>query len=269
MEPVTLHTTARRYLMSRNGKLHAEFAALPNDGRAFIFGDTREAKRIFPRYLVVEAMLDEVERLDPEQLPPVQQLAAALAAATSAQPEAMRSAGRTERKAMDAERQLFRESIKAWLTTTDLAVEPLGHRRVLSDEECIRWRRALEARWDLEGTWWHPVITDDVPDDVLVVHASAMWDGPGVQLVREALATMNRKRVIEIREPGDTGSLLDLDLFEPTYTGDEGGWTDETLDWVAYASHEQWVAFGGTLAERLTTSWPDIDDWRYVAPDWD
>lgn len=79
---------------------------------------------------------------------------------------------------------------------------------------------------------------------------------------------MGLRRVVEIREHGEPGSLLDLDAFQPTYTGAEGIWTDETLDWIAYASHESSVAFGGTLAERLRTSWTDLAEWDWV-PWWD
>ncbi|PWK84672.1 hypothetical protein C8D88_108288 [Lentzea atacamensis] len=61
---------------------------------------------------------------------------------------------------------------------------------------------------------------------------------------------------------------LDLDLFEPVYTGAEGVWTDDTLDWIAYASHESSVAFAGTLADRLRATWTDPDDWSWV-PWWD
>jgi len=66
-------------------------------------------------------------------------------------------------------------------------VEPLGYRRVLSDEESAGWRCALE-----QPGAHHPLLTDDVPENVLVVHASAMWDGPGIRLVREALASRDR-----------------------------------------------------------------------------
>lgn len=270
MDSTTLHTMARRYLMSRDEKLHAEYATLANDGRnSFVLGYTKEARRIFPRYNVVAAMLREVERLDPDDLPPSNQLASALATiAVTAQSDVTRPRGRTEAEAIGAERERFRESIKSWSTARNLVVEPLGYRRVLSDEESAHWRRELTRRWGLDGTMWHPLITADVPEDVLVVDASAMYDGPGIQLVRESLAGMNRHRVIEIREPGDPDSRLDLDLFEPTYTGAEGVWTDETHDWIAYASHEHSVAFGGTLAERLRTSWPDLADWGWT-PWWD
>lgn len=35
------------------------------------------------------------------------------------------------------------------------------------------------------------------------------------------------------------------------------------LTWVAYASHEGTVAFGGQLAAALPTLWPDLDRWRW------
>jgi hypothetical protein len=68
--------------------------------------------------------------------------------------------------------------------------------------------------------------------------------------------------VVELREYG-AHYLLDVDLFAPRYTGAEGVWTDETLDWLAYASHEGTVAFGGTLALALPRIWP-LDEWRWT-----
>ncbi|MFD4674961.1 hypothetical protein ACFWNN_34910 [Lentzea sp. NPDC058450] len=268
MESATLHTMARRYLMSRNGKLHAEYAALPDDGRRGL-DHTDEAKRIFPGYDVVAAMLLEVERLDPDDLPPPDRLAAALStAASTAQSVFTTGLHPIEAEATAAERDLFRASIRSWLNAKDLTVEPLPYRRAFSDEEVERWRGRLAARWGTQVTMWHPLITEDVPEDVLVVSADAMWDAGGFELVYDALVDMGLHRVVEIREHGDPGSLLDLDAVELAYTGAEGIWTDDSLDWIAYASHESSMAFGGTLAERLRTSWTDLSDWGWV-PIWD
>ncbi|MET9231812.1 hypothetical protein [Lentzea sp. NPDC003310] len=270
MEPITLHTMARRYLMSRNQRLHAEYAELPDDGRRGL-GYTDEAKRIFPRYNVVAAVLLEVERLDPDDLPPVDRLATALAtAASSAWSVFTTDLGAVEAEATAAERDLFRRAIRSWVAAGDLVVEPLPYRRVFGDEEVQDWRRRLEQRWGFarDQTLWHPLITETVPEDVLVVNADAMWDAGGFERVHEALTAMGLRRVVEIREHGDASCLLDLDEFAPSYTGAEGIWTDDTLDWIAYASHESSVAFGGTLAERLRTSWPDLADWDWV-PIWD
>ncbi|GGN04500.1 hypothetical protein GCM10011609_49740 [Lentzea pudingi] len=264
MDSITLHTMARRYLMSRNEKLHAEYAELPNDGR-FLLGYTKEAKQIYPRYNVVDAMLSEVERLDPDDLPSPDVVADALStAAATAQSAFTTRLSRTEKKATAEERELFGEAIQVWSNDEDLAVEPLPYWRVLRDEEAEGWHHRLAERWDAQGTTWHPMIGGDVPAGVLVVSAAAVTEGPGTEKVRDALRDMGVHRVVELREHGDPGSLIGLDAFEPTYTGAEGIWTDETLDWVAYASHESSVAFGGTLAERLRTSWPDHADWGWA-----
>ncbi|MEU0882747.1 hypothetical protein ABZ345_29415 [Lentzea sp. NPDC005914] len=116
--------------------------------RRGIGGHTDEEKLIYPRYHVADAMLSEVERLDPDDLPPPERLAAVLAtAATTAQPIFTATTGTIEAEATAAERELFRKAI-------------------------------------------------------------------------------------------------------------------------AYASHESSVAFAGTLADRLRSSWPDLDDWAQV-PRWD
>ncbi|GLY54536.1 hypothetical protein [Lentzea sp. NBRC 102530] len=265
MESTTLHTMARRYLMSRNEKLRAAGDELPNDGRRF-FGYTQEAQRIYPRYNAVTAILREVERLDPDDLPPPDRLASALATASATR--SVFRLTRVEAEADAEERALFRAAVRSWRAAEDLLVEPLPYRRLFSEEEHERWRDALARRWGLAGFLWHPLIAVDVPDDVLVVDASALEDGPGTGLVRAALAGLGLSRVVEVREPGDPGGRVDLATLEPSYTGAEGIWTDDTLDWILYASHENSVAFGGTLAERLRTSWPDLADWGW-APIWD
>ncbi|PWK84671.1 hypothetical protein C8D88_108287 [Lentzea atacamensis] len=136
MESATLHTMARRYLRSRNGKLYAEYAALPPERRRRLGDHTDEEKRIFPRQNVVAAMLREIERLDPDDLPPPDRLAALATAATTAQSVFTTDLGPIEAEAAAAERELFRRSIKSWPAAKDLVVEPLGYRRVLATR---RW----------------------------------------------------------------------------------------------------------------------------------
>jgi hypothetical protein len=58
----------------------------------------------------------------------------------------------------------------------------------------------------------------------------------------------------------------DVDIFVPRYTGPEGFWSDEYHDWIAYASHEGTVAFGGALSAGLVPAWPEVDSWRW--PGW-
>jgi hypothetical protein len=245
MDSVSLHTMARRYLMSRIEKLPSRH------------GGTSAA-------LTIQKAVD---RLDRDDLPPPRTLAAALATAASAPLDRWPSHS-GERDAISAERERFRESVRSWVDR-DLVVEPLPYRRVFGEDEAASWARRIEERWGSRRPLWDPQIDGDVPEGLLVLQTPAMWDdGPGVEPMRRALRERSPHRVIEIREPGTAGSLIDADLVEPFYTGVEAVWTDETLDWVVYASHHWTVEVSGTLVPRLKALWPDLDDWLWVAPDW-
>ncbi|MFI9009130.1 hypothetical protein ACIGNX_18075 [Actinosynnema sp. NPDC053489] len=266
MEPRELHSMARRYLVERHDELTARYAELPNGGRARDgFRYRAEAKRLYPRYQVVQAVLEEVERLDPDRLPALDPLTDRLVEAAGSARSVFTSGwvGRVEAEVADEERRRFAAAVRAWRSGAGGPVGHMAYRRVLGPAESHEWRRRLASRWGVRNLSWHPMIADEVPDGVLVLREEAMWDGPGTDVVREALR--GRGRVVELREHG-AEHLLDLDLLDPVYTGAEGMWTDDALDWLAFASHEGTVAFGGVLADRLPRLWPDLDGWRWTGP---
>ncbi|MEV4713839.1 hypothetical protein [Micromonospora sp. NPDC049374] len=265
MDSGTLHCAARRYLMDRFDELARAYAKLPRQGRRG--GSSPTALRIFPRYQVVRAMLLEVERLDPDRLPGIDGLAAALdRAAFSAQsPFTDPPGGPIQAEVMADERGLFSAAVERWIAIPDLEAEPLGYRRVLTSAESSDWRARLQARWGVQATSWHPMLPGPVPPGVLVLTDAAVQTRAGIGRVRQALRAIGARRVIELREDG-LDYLLDLDLFVPTYNGAEGVWSDDSLDWVLFASHEGTVAFGGVIARVLPTVEKNIDDWRW--PGW-
>lgn len=268
VDSTRLHWAARRYLMERYDELSLLYAQLPNHGRADDgYHYSPEAKRIFPRYNVVEAMLQEVERLDPDRLPDLDALTSALGRAADVAQSSFTQPpqGDIETVAISDERRLFSSAVQTWVSGPDLHVAPVGYRRVLTAEESSDWRARLNRRWGLQGTCWYPMLPGPVPSGVLVLAQESMWDGPGAGLVRQALINSGGQRVAELREHG-VDYLLDVELFAPRYTGAEGVWSDHSLDWIAFASHEGTVAFGGALAGALLTTWPDLDTWRWS--DW-
>lgn len=101
---------------------------------------------------------------------------------------------------------------------------------------------------------WHPLLSSSVPHDVLVLTGESMWEGNDVDQFRRVLRELGRRRVVELREYG-ADYLLDVEIVAPRYTGPEGLWIDEHHDWIAYASHEGTVAFGGVLSAGLVATW--------------
>lgn len=267
VDSVTLHVAARRYLMERYDELADRYGELPNQGRAVDgYNYSPEAWLIFPRYNVVAAILEQVERLDPERLPEFSGLVETLAeAADTAQPPFTQpESNEVAAKAMAEERRLFQTILQGWVTRADLPVEPLPYRRVLTPAESAERQEQLQQRWGLEGRSWHPMLAGPIPPDVLVLAEASMWDEQKLAQVRATLLEMNGGRVTELREYG-ADYLIDIEMFEPQYTGAEGVWSDGTLTWIAFASHEGTVAFGGRLAAALEAKWIDLDQWRWSA----
>ncbi|MGW4412747.1 hypothetical protein ACWEJ6_52795 [Nonomuraea sp. NPDC004702] len=265
MDSVTLHVAARRYLIRRYDKLADRYAELPNQGRAADGYDySPDAWRIFPRYNVVAAILEQVERLDPDRLPEFSDLVEALAEAADAaqSPFTQPASNEVEAKAMAEERRLFQSVLQGWVTRGDLRVTPLAYRRVLTPAESAERQEQLRQRWGLTGRSWHPMLAEPTPPGVLVLTEASMWNEQGLAQVRAALLEMSGSRVTELREYG-ADYLVDVEIFAPQYTGAEGVWSDDTLTWIAFASHEGTVAFGGRLAAALEAKWVDLDRWRW------
>jgi hypothetical protein len=207
-------------------------------------------------------MLEQVERLDPDRLPNFADLSAGLLHAANDAQSPFTPQSEAEAEVIRDERQLFAAAIRGWTLESDIGVEPLGYRRVLTAEESSGWRRRLRERWGLQDLSWYPMLAAPVPDEVLVMQEAYMWDEQGAARVRQVLQDAGGRRVAELREYG-VDYLVDLDLFAPRYTGAEGVWSDNSLAWVAYASHEGTVAFGGLLATALAARWPDVRRWQW------
>lgn len=76
-------------------------------------------------------------------------------------------------------------------------------------------------------------------------------------------------RLWELRElDTDADCELDLEIFEPAYTGAEGFWTDRSFDWLIYASHEGSLTVAGRqLLPAFQQAFPQWREWIY-APWW-
>jgi hypothetical protein len=269
-ESLAVHTAARRYLIDRYAELTEAYAKLPNSGRTddgYHYSD--EAIRIFPRYRMVEAILFKVEELDSDGLPPRDELMRLLSTAGSeAQTVFTERASEPIRvQAIADEQRLFVDRV-AQLARDSQVRDPLPYRRTLSESDAASWLYLLEQHWGVEGRQWHPMLPAPVPEGVLVLRADGMFEGGGESATRQSLTEMAVARVVEVREfrEHSPDRIVAVEWLSPTYNGAEGLWTDESLSWIAYASHEGTVAFGGSIVPHLEAAWGGIDRWRWRAP---
>lgn len=260
---LVLHTAARRYLIDRYRGWIDTYSRVPNSGRAadgYHYRD--DAKDVFPRYNVLDAIRVEVERLDPDDLPDLDTVVELLTHAGYYGDSVMTTgvSGDIEARAMNNERERF----IAWVESSAQEVpeygEALPYRRALSDDEARRWWDEIETRWPVEhGGWWGP-INELARDNPLALDARAFWDsdgedGPATTGVRTALSELQVRRVIELREYGASYEV-DLEALYPTYNGAEGTFTSAGLGWLIFASHESATAISGTIVEPFKRAWP-------------
>lgn len=265
-----LHTAARHYLIDRRTEWIEAYSSVPNQGRAndgYHYRD--DAKNIFPRYNVLQAIRVEVERLDPDDLPELTAVADRLIhAGTHAQDLFTEGDhGDIERRAMDEERSAFVAWVHRTLQELPESVPSMPYRRTLTSDESARWKAGLEQRWGLEsGGWWKLIVEPEDGDRVLLLEAETFWEGESAgratAAVRAVLRALGVARIIELREYGPEYEV-DLDLFDPAYNGAEGLFTSDGLAWLVFASHEGVSAIGGSIVAPLKREWPEWSEARW------
>jgi hypothetical protein len=262
--PAELHTIARRYLLERHAEWTRRYSEIgAPTGRRY----SAAALDTFPRYQVLQAILDEVERWQPGDFPDLPTAREALA-------EAGRSAeslftqpphGEIEARAMAEEREAFRAFVRSVPEADLAAVEPLPYRRCLREVEERRLRARLAQVWGIADHYWYPLAETRRPD-VLALQAPAFdraIGGPGLQRI---VGGWGVRRVWELREYAGSYEL-ELSELMPHYTGAEGYWTAVGKEWIVYASHESSVTVGGSaLVEAVQQAWPDWADYVWTTP---
>ena len=100
---------------------------------------------------------------------------------------------------------------------------------------------------------WYPLIAHPVPSTVVVVDSDYWWDAIVARgITSELLRGVSSGHIIELRTDFGVGYESDATLVQLCYGRElEGLFTDASLDWLIYASHEESVALGG---ERLRAS---------------
>jgi hypothetical protein len=273
MTPIeALHTAARRYCVARSALWHERYA------QSGVDANSDEARRICPRYHVLEAVLTAVEATVPEDFGSLEEEQKALIlAGQTAQNCATRLPAHREgvaHQAMDEERASFCKHLFEFATLAAMPgwsdhVKPIPHRRTLGvRESAVLWERLAE-RWQIHDHYWYPLAGDAHTRFAVL----AVWaDDFNAQVPLVAFQGLFRdcgvRRVWNFHElaPGEPDCEIDLVLMEPFYGPSEQFWTSAEMDWLVYASHEGTLTFAGEwLVSALKARWPD---WSAYTVDW-
>jgi len=276
-----LHTAARRYCRARHDEAWDEYRDLAlrlhrNGKGSWITNEaTTQELAVFPRYLVLWAILKDVERLAPANFASVDGLREALtqigwAARDEATENPAIAAGVS---AMQDQRRLFVDYIGSLAARELAAVAPLPYRRVLPEFEWKQVWTRIESRWRIDGAWY-PLVEGAPPLDVLPFHVD-YFDLQKIDALRNILAERGIARVIELR--WSVGQELELESFCPSFAisagsgrlygaGEEAYWTGtEETDWLVYVSHESSITIAGAwLISRLERAFPDCRAFTYL-----
>jgi hypothetical protein len=231
---------------------------------------TAEAYSTFPRYLVWEAILNEVERLETRSAATADALREELASAGwRAQTALTTNPGLppTAIAVMAEEREVFARFVRSVPESQLASVEPLQLRRVFGEEELRQLWENLDARWDVKKHhYWWPLRDGAGPPDALSFHTD-WFDAIRVAAFREVLTGHGVSQVWELREFGEWGCEQDVSTLEPVYTGEEGYWTSLSADWLVYASHESSITLAGAwLVAGFRERFPRCDEFWYAGP---
>jgi hypothetical protein len=264
----SLHAVARDYLMRRRDHWIDEYRPPISDRpRGADYSDA--AKDIYPRYPVLQAILDDVESFvggDFSDLNEARQLLAE-AGRTAENVFTDPPGGAIQQVAMAEERLLYVAYLDQVEIEDLLAAPRIPYRRTLRETEVESYLRTVEIRWEVTGRSWYP-LAGDRPAGVEVFDIDKV---PGHNLddvLDRALGQLTVERAVEIREFGPSREA-DRPFLELFYNGAEGLFFDSSVSWLIYTSHEGTVTIGGdALIQAVTAEWPAWEAARWTGWTW-
>ena len=260
-----IHCAARRYCADQIARWTDAYAQLEASGSARVgqgvdWTYSEASRRTYPRYNVLKAILDEVERFVPEDFPSGDEARALLcAAAEVARSPMTESEDAIESAAMREERERFIAYIAALSGEELPGVQPLPYRTVLGRDETDRRFNELLDRW---GKWYGGGADRDratLPPH-LILQASRAEDCGVLGVLHDVLRRHDVDRVFAFPE---SDPCYEEDLTSATlYRGSEIYWTDDRAQWLIQSSHEDSLTVGGDWLVRglqeAVPGWKDL-----------
>lgn len=144
-------------------------------------------------------------------------------------------------------------------------MDAASQRRPLGKEATDRLLKRLQVAWGIEQHYWWPLSGPRPP------HAECFQDHfftreCSPETLHRILIAHGVSTLFEIPE-SDDGCSMDVTDLDPCYSGQECFWTDDKLDWIIYASHENSITVGGEwLLKEIKAVWPNWSERIWTTP---
>jgi hypothetical protein len=269
-----LHTIARKYCMVRSKFWSRKYSKLiKGDMDRLSDGDySPEAKKLFPRYIVLNAILPEVERYEPKHFSSMEDAKnTILYVIQNAQGLLTQNEDVDCQRTMNEERQAFSlyiDNLCFEILDGSRQVKALFYRRTLTTEEKSYLWSEMKNHWGKDD-YWYP-LSESKPPNMEAFMDDYFEAEVGYSALREILKKHNVEKVFELRELISSPEYeIDVNNFSPTYNiNGEGYWCSKEMDWVIYASHENSITLGGDwLIKEIRKVWLNWEercwlDWK-------
>ena len=146
-----------------------------------------------------------------------------------------------ERNAIQDERIKFKNFITELTPDSVIETEPLPYERKLSEEESESVREQLLQVWNVDSGYWEP-LEKKSPLPTVFLMTDSISETDKEEIEKTIIHLVRGNRFYEINEDGDDYEMetasVDIELYESIIC-------DQTYQWVVYGSHESTIAFGG------------------------
>ncbi len=256
-----LHAAARRYCIDKHNYWTKQYNKIigtgqARDGRIY----TSDALSIFPRYIVLNAILVEIEKFTPQDFSTLEEAKVLISMSGDSAEDIYTKAQNSPiaENAIREERKAFVHFIQT-LSEEELdKVEPMSYRRVIKRSEKQQIWAELKKVWNIQGSYWFPLSEQNLPN-IIAFQEKYIEEEVGVGMLRSLLMKHGITRVWELREYGPEYEM-ELADFNPSYNGAEGYWCSQDMKWIIYASHEGSITIGGWLLEDVKSVWPNWNE---------
>lgn len=216
-----------------------------------------QIKRVYTRYNLLQAVLDEIDRMDFDRLADFSDTRDYILCATQCAASVFtKSTDRLEQEAMQEERDLAGTFVRMQTSSDCLSIDPLPYTRRLSSSDSESIRSRIRTTWGIKEFCWHPIDGSSKPSAVEVFRWSKLSPQLMKGWLREGLASRGIDRYWMMHEFGWDRIESRL-LIDPGYFGEEQICTSESLDWIAYFSHEDSATLGGWALDLTQELVPD------------